>query len=104
MAADAARSCTKLVQTLRSSSASLEQKRAAAAELLALPMTPQTWILAVGAIPALVEMTTQPIGEAELALVRVLKRISTYQHEHMGAVRTASGGVIASLVPLITHS
>ena len=104
MASAATRSCAKLVQTLGSSSASSEQKRTAAAELLALPMTPQTWVLAIGAIPALVQMLTQQPAEAaagrELTM-RVLHHISSHVHVDKGAVRTASGDDIAALVPLL---
>ena len=65
MTAAATRSCTELVQTLGSSGSSAPQQQAAAAALLALPMTPDTWIIMVGAIPALVRMLTQPAGKKQ---------------------------------------
>ena len=99
----AMRPFTELVQSLTSSSSSPQQRQAAVAELLALPMTPDTWIIAVGAIPALVQMLTlQPAGTRatrEVA-VQALRHISGYAR-HVGMVRAAPDGVIGALVPLL---
>ena len=106
MASDATRSCAELVQTLGSSSSSSEQQRTAAAELLALPMSPQTWITAVEAVPALVKLLTQPAGTRatrELAML-ALRHISGYAHQDTSTVRTASGGIVTAFVQLIQHS
>ena len=118
MAAAAVRSCAELVQRLSSSSSSSEQRQAAAAALLALPMKPQTWVTAVGAIPALVQMLTQqPSGVAavqqpagataevvqQLAM-QVMRHISSYQPRDWSTVRAAPGGLVAALVPLLHHS
>ena len=107
MAAAATISCIELVQTLVSSSSSSEQQQAAAAALLTLPMTPQTWIIAVGAIPDLVQMLSQqPAGTTAVRQLpmRLLRRISSHTHANKGAVQAASDSVITALVPLLWHS
>ena len=99
------RSSAELVQRLGSSRSSSERQQAAAA-LLALPMTPQTWVTAVGAFPALVQMLTQPTGSAtarQLAAL-VLQRVANHPYEDMSTVLPASGSSAAALVPLMQHS
>ena len=106
MSEGATHSCSDLLQTLSSSSSSSEQQRAAAAALLALPMTPLTWIIAVGAIPALVQMLAQPAvaTAVQQRRMRVLRHISSHTNADKGAVQAASDSVIAALVPLLWHS
>ena len=101
----AMRSCAELVQRLGSSRSSSE-KQQAVATLLALPMTPQTWVTAVGAFPALAQMLTQPAGSAaarQLA-VQLLERITNYLPAGDSTVPTAPDGIITALVLLMQHS
>ena len=96
------RSCEELVRSLSSGSPSSEHQQAMT-ELLALPLSPQTWITTVGAIPALVQMITQPgtAAAGELAM-QALHRLSGYMPQRdSGTVRTALSGVIAAIVPLL---
>ena len=96
------RSCAELVQALGSSSSSSEQQRAAATELLALPMTPDAWIVAVGGIPNIVQMLTQhPSGQLAM---RLLRHISSYTHTVPRTTQVASDDVVAALVALLRHS
>ena len=100
------RSCAELVQQLSSSHSLSELWQAAAAALLALPLTPETWVTAVGAMPALVETLTLPAGATEVQqlALQVMRSIVSYRHRGASTVRTASGAVVAALVSLIQHS
>ena len=94
-------SSAELVKRLQSSSSSSKQLQAAATALLALPMTPQTWITAVGAIPALVELLAHPDAAVQLLAVQLLQRISNHPHDDESTVRTAPDGVVATLVTVM---
>ena len=98
-------SCKALVQQLHSGS--LSQQHQAVAALSVLPLTPQNWLSAVGAIPRLVQLfshtsTTAPRVQAIQRSLLHIARCQSYSQG--GGDGGAPDGVIPPLIPLLHHS
>ena len=97
-------SCADLVQLLQRPSTSPSEQREAVAALTALPMTPQVWNVAVGALPRLVELMQHPDsteGTRDQAK-RALHHVTDYAFQLPDdLVQAASAGDLSSLVRLL---
>ena len=99
-------SCADLIQLLQRPSSSLSEQQEAAAALATLPMTPQVWSVAVGALPRLVELMQHPDSaegvreQAKRALHHISDRACRLPN-HL--VQAASSADLFSLVQLLLH-
>ena len=97
-------SCADLIQLLQRPSSSPSEQQEAAAALSTLPMTPQVWSVAVGALPRLVELmqhhdSTEGIrGQAKRALHHVTDYASLLPG---GQVQATSATDLSALVELL---
>ena len=97
-------SCADLIQLLQRPSSSPSEQQAAAAALAALPMTPQIWSIAVGALPRLVELmqhsdNTEGVrDQAKRALHHITDCAGLIPANQ---VQAASAGDLSSLVQLL---
>ena len=95
-------SCEALVQQLRSGSQSKQHQAVAA--LSVLPLTPRTWLSAVGAIPHLVQLlhSTSTSEPRDLVILNLLQHISS-PNQYLDArdMEAAPDGIIPPLVPLL---